>query len=486
MLNFLSKSNSSETKNASELAATAAESGITNEKETEHQIESVLEVPDYRPGTDEEKKLVRKIDLLLLPCIFIMYFLSYLDRINVGNAKVAGMAADLHLSSGQYSIVLIVAIIFYVSFEIPTNMILSKTRPSIFLGVIMITWGLITLLIWKIKTYPELVGMRVLVGLAEAGFAPGVLLMFSSWYKRNEQSMRFGIYISAPVLAGAFGGLLAGAITTNLEDAHGIPGWRWLFIVEGSMTIGFAFVALLVLLDFPTKTRHMNERERKLAIARLQYDSIVNRREGEPDVTHLQALKIALWNWRTLLFATGYAIITGTSSMSYFYPTLMGGLGYTGNRVQYMTVPLYAVAFVCNLCTSYFSDRKLRPYRGYVTAAWLVVLTVCSIIFTCVYNNTARYVLLVFMTSAVWSTTAATLAYASSSYSYMPHEARAIALAFTNGFGTSATIYGAFLFPAKDSPKYLMAFSLISALSFLGIFVFLALQILLVRYPGKF
>ncbi|KAK9466095.1 MFS general substrate transporter [Lipomyces arxii] len=465
--------------------AAQIEAEIVDAKNDGEFVELALAIPDYVPGTEEERKLVRKIDLFLLPCIFIMYFLSYMDRINVGNARVAGLQEDLHLSSGQYSIVLIVMIIFYVAGEIPLNMILSKSRPSVFLPTLMMLWGVLTCLISLVKTYHQLVGIRILVGILEAGFAPGVLLMFSSWYKRDEQALRFGIYISAPVIAGAFGGVIAGAVISSLEGKHGIRGWRWLFIVEGAVTVFWSCCAFFLLLDFPAKTRYLSEREQLLAVARLQNDSIAHPVDGVAEITHTEALKQALLNWRTWLCTLGYAIITGTSSLSYFYPTIVQSLGYKGSKIQYMTVPIYAVAFVCNLSTSYAGDRKFRPYRAYVTAVWMVVLTASSLIITVCYNPRVRYAFLVFMTSAVWATTAATLAISSTTFSYMEHESRAISLATVNSLGTSATIYGAFLFPSKDSPKYIMGFSVITSLSFLGIFVFVALQILNKRYPGK-
>jgi len=101
------------------------------------------------------------------------------------------------------------------------------------------------------KNYHHLIVLRILVGMFEAGFAPGILLILSSWYKKDEQSKRFAVYISAAVLSGAFGGILAGAITKGLDGAHGLEGWRWLFIVEGVATSGFAFIAYFILLDFP-------------------------------------------------------------------------------------------------------------------------------------------------------------------------------------------------------------------------------------------
>lgn len=112
-------------------------------------------------------------------------------------------------------------------------MVLVRTRPSLYLPLLMVAWGALTCLMALVQSFSHLVILRVFVGIAEAGFAPGVLLMLSSWYKKGEQSKRYAIFISAAIASGAFGGLLAGAITGGLEGAHGIRGWRWLFIVEG-------------------------------------------------------------------------------------------------------------------------------------------------------------------------------------------------------------------------------------------------------------
>jgi MFS family permease len=174
-------------------------------------------VEDYQDTTDvqfeagEEKKLVRKIDLFLMPTIWLMYLMSYMDRTNIGNAKIAGMNEDLHLSSTQYSMALV---------------IFAKTRPSVFLPTIMGPWGIVTCCMAVIKDYNHLLALRFVVGVLESGFAPGILLIISSWYKREEQSKRFAVYISAAVLSGAFGGLLAGSITSHLDGSHGLEGWR--------------------------------------------------------------------------------------------------------------------------------------------------------------------------------------------------------------------------------------------------------------------
>jgi len=204
-------------------------------------------------------------------------------------------------------------------------MILSRARPSVFLPTIMFLWGCVTIGMAWADSYEHLIAFRVVIGCLEAGFGPGVLLMLSSWYvcaisrrfqpasffpryKKDEQSKRFSVYISAAILAGAFGGLLAGAITSGMDGALGIRGWRWLFIIEGTLTAGWSICAAFLLLDFPANSRRLTPRERELAIQRIISDSITVRSEDSPTISHFQALKLAGQNWRTWGFTTGYMV----------------------------------------------------------------------------------------------------------------------------------------------------------------------------------
>ncbi|KAI4592637.1 hypothetical protein KJ359_010539 [Pestalotiopsis sp. 9143b] len=441
-------------------------------------------VDDYVPDTPEERALVRKIDLYILPTMWLMYLLSYMDRTNIGNAKIGGMEEDLGLDSNKYSISLVVFFIGYVLWEVPSNMILARAKPSIFLPAIMFLWGCATIGMAFINTYEALVGLRVLIGLLESGFAPGMLLLLSSWYKPEEQARRFGVYISAAILSGAFGGLIAGSITKNLNGAHGLAGWRWLFIVEGAATAGWSLIASLFLMDFPANTKRLSERERALAIRRLQAANARVETEDTPKLSHFQALKVALTNWRVWLFVVGYMAVVGSSTLSYFYPTLVAGLGYSTVVAQYMTIPIYVASFIVTIIVVVFMD-KYPKWRGLVLACCMGVSCLCAIITCAVYNFHARYALLVVMASGLWASNGLSLAYASSTFSTMSAEVRGISLAFVNAMGNLAQIYGSYLFPSKDSPKYLMGFGVISGLCFTGVASYFALYIFLRRYPQR-
>lgn len=194
------------------------------------------------------------------------------------------------------------------------SMILARTKPSIFLPTIMFLWGCVTIAMGWMPNYQTLVGLRVVIGILEAGFAPGVLLILSSWYKPNEQSRRFGVYISAAILSGAFGGLIAGAIDSNLDGAHGIDGWRWLFLVEGAACAGWSLVSAFLLLDFPENSKRLSARERKLAVLRLRYATQQRQVSEDERLPLVEAMKRAFTNWRMWLFVVGYMAVVGSST----------------------------------------------------------------------------------------------------------------------------------------------------------------------------
>jgi MFS family permease len=148
-----------------------------------------------------------------------------------------------------------------------------------------------------------------------------------------------------------------------------------------------------------------------------------------------------------------------------------------------MTVPIYGIAFVCTAITGYLTDFVPQK-RGLIIACWLFVSVICSVVTCAVYNYVARYVLLVIMASGLWVSNALSLSYASSTFGSMPNETRAISLAFVNAMGNLASIYGAYLFPSNEAPKYLMGFGVISGLCALSVVAYAGLHVFLKRRPA--
>jgi MFS family permease len=225
---------------------------LENNNNIKH-IHTIENLPDPDAGlSDEEraahdKTLLRKLDLKLIPWLSFLYrtsfyqhsyrdketnsllVISFLDRTNIGNAKVDGLQKDLNMTDGQYNASLTIFFVSYSVFEPLTNVLLKKMRPSIFLPLIMILWGICMTCMGLVHNAAGLMTARWWLGVAEAGLFPGVNYYLSCWYRRSEFGIRAAVFFSAAALAGSFGGLLAAGIA-QMKGVGGKPGWAWIFV----------------------------------------------------------------------------------------------------------------------------------------------------------------------------------------------------------------------------------------------------------------
>lgn len=182
------------------------------------------------PPTPAERALLRKLDLKLLPPLTLLYLLSFLDRSNVGNARIEGLVADLHMTGNEYLTGLTLFFVGYVLFEVPCNIVLKLWTPRAWLPTLAIAWGVVSTLLGVIHNKAEFWGVRFALGVAECGLFPGIVFYLSMWYRRNERHFRVALFFSAASLAGAFGGVLAWGIA-HMRGVGGYNGWRWIFIL---------------------------------------------------------------------------------------------------------------------------------------------------------------------------------------------------------------------------------------------------------------
>ncbi|KAL0062051.1 hypothetical protein AAF712_011129 [Marasmius tenuissimus] len=435
----------------------------------------------YVADGEVEKRLVRKVDKRIVPTIWVLYTLSYLDRANIGNAKVGGMEQQLNLTSTQYSVILLLFFVSYVLFEVPANMLLTRVRPSLYLSVLCFLWGGVAACLAAGNSWQSLAGIRFVLGVVEAGFAPGVAFYLSSWYKRHELAKRFSIYYTATAVSGAFSGLLAGVITDRLKFARGIHGWQWLLLIEG---VGSCFVALFtwkILPDWPSTTKWLTPEERFVAIRRLELDGIGNTQAGAAP-SHSESLMMALKDWRVYYLAVMYMLATGSQTIQYFIPTLVGQLGYTGYDKQYMTIPIYMVALVCILGFCFTSD--IRKERGNYVSLAALLAGISFIITVAVDNKHAKYAFLCFAVGGVYAACPLTLLWVSSVIDH-PAEKRAVAIAIVNGLGNSASIYGSFLWPARTGPRFVQGFAATTAFVLTLALMAQIFKVLLNKYPSQ-
>ncbi|KAK0638944.1 major facilitator superfamily domain-containing protein [Cercophora newfieldiana] len=345
---------------------------------------------EYAPGPGleqfahlDQKAILRKMDMRLIPMLAILYLLSFLDRGNIGNAKIEGLQEDLNMTPDQYNWCLTVFFFTYAAFEVPSNLLLKKLRPSRWLPTIMVAWGLVMALMGIVRGYSGLLAARIFLGVTEAGLFPGVAYYLTMWYTRGELQLRQAMFFSAASIAGAFSGLLAFAIA-KMDGTAGLEGWRWIFILEGIATVVVALGAYFLLYDFPETATFLTEEERAFVVFRLKYqgladkkrkenegveEGVVSGRQGhmvaEADEFKWLYVRQAFLDWQIWVNIFVYwGIVCPLYGISLFLPTIIRELGYTASTAQLMTVPIYITAAILAVIFAYISDKvgKRSPF----------------------------------------------------------------------------------------------------------------------------
>ncbi|KAF9575050.1 hypothetical protein EC968_004547 [Mortierella alpina] len=281
--------------------------------------------PIFQYDAEMERTVVRKLDRNLLPLLGILYLFSYLDRVNIGNAKLFGLEEAVHLTNDQYNIALAAFFLAYCIFEMPSNWILIRVGPQTWIPILMFVWGGISLALAWVTSFPTLLIARFALGTAEAGFVPGVLFYLTLFYKRSEHSLRISIFLCFNILAGAFGGLLAAAIS-RLSGALGLQGWQWIFIIEAIPTILLAILTWLIMSPSPEAATFLTKDERIYAANRVLMDSDVRPSEG----ASWRQTKAALSDYRIyILCLAGILLHMPVSGVVLSMPTLVAEMGFT-------------------------------------------------------------------------------------------------------------------------------------------------------------
>ncbi|ENH64158.1 hypothetical protein FOC1_g10004434 [Fusarium oxysporum f. sp. cubense race 1] len=259
----------------------------------------------------------------------------------LANANAAGMSESLNMKDNDYSLLVYLFFVGYFLCEVPSNMIMNKCRPSIYLPTIVWVWGCIVIALSQAKNYKGFLAGRFFLGCIEAGLFPGAIYLLTCWYTKKEIGKRFCIFYTSGCIAPALGGIMAGAIVKGLEGVRGIPGWRWLFIVEGALTVFCGFGLYFLLPDYPRNARYFSPDQRRLAQIRILVDQQVSVGSTTRRMTSWQAFKAVVTDGKTWFFLIAYSIIILGMSISYFVPTILKTMGYTKVTAQWMTVPIW-------------------------------------------------------------------------------------------------------------------------------------------------
>ncbi|KAI5927580.1 major facilitator superfamily domain-containing protein [Camillea tinctor] len=456
-----------------------------------------IEALGAAPGTTlesfahlDQKKILRKMDMRLIPMLALLYLLSFLDRGNIGNAKIEGLQEDLRMSSDQYNMCLTVFFFTYAAFEVPSNLLLKKFRPSRWLPLIMVAWGLVMTLMGIVRDFRGLLAARLFLGIAEAGLFPGCAYYLTMWYCRHEIQLRQAMFFSAASIAGAFSGLLAYAIA-KMDGVGNLEGWRWIFILEGIATVIVAILAFFILHDFPETAIFLTEEERAFVVFRLKYQGQVQK--GQHDHTQIAQAEAFEWGYVWAAFKDWqiwvnifvyWGIVCPLYGISLFLPTIIRNLGYSSSTAQLMTVPIYVTAAILAVLVAYLSDRVGKRSPFIIGFLFMMVVGFAM----CISSTNPRVVYggVFIAACAIYPAFPGLVTWLSNNLagSYKRSTGMAVQIGIGNLGGAMASNF----YRAKDSPRYILGHALELGFISVGIiaaFILVAAYVMVNKKRGK-
>ena len=274
------------------------------------------------PRDSALENVYSKISWRLIPFLAFLWILAWLDLVNIGYAKLT-MLDDLKFSEAIYGLGAGIFFLGYFFFEVPSNLLLERIGAKKTIMRITIGWGIVCILQMFVSTPTEFYALRFLLGVFEAGFYPGIILYLTYWYPTVRRARAFGLFMSASALAGVIGGPLAGWIMNHMHMVNGWTGWQWVFLIEGVPSVLMGFVTWAYLTDKPEQATWLTADEKRIVHAELQRDKAALGDRQHGILASLKDPKI----W--LLVLVYFCIIAANSSLTFFAPTLVKGLGFT-------------------------------------------------------------------------------------------------------------------------------------------------------------
>ncbi|BFZ59457.1 hypothetical protein YB2330_000467 [Saitoella coloradoensis] len=379
-------------------------------------------------------------------------------------AKIDGLTDDLKLTSLEYNLCLTVFFFTYAVFEVPSNLCLKKYGARKWIPFIMFVWGVIMTLMGLVHNYEGLLSARLFLGLAEAGLFPGVTFYLTNVrYKREEQSLRIGIFFSAATIAGGFGGLLAYGIG-KMDGVGGWEGWRWIFALEGLATVALAIAAYWMIIDSPRTAKFLTEEEATIVENRVKYDGSAG--SAMSDHYEWKFVVQALTDWKVWLsLLTYYGTMTPLYCIALFLPSIIRGLGYPTTTSQLLTVPVYVAGCLGVLIFCYFSDRW-RMRSPFIVLGAVLDLIGWGIAYGS-NNIHVRYFAMFLATIGSYAGIVSVVAILPSNIGGQTKRATAIGMQI--GIGGLSGCISSNIFYAKDAPDYRPALLIALGLSALAL-----------------
>ncbi|KAL2862315.1 major facilitator superfamily domain-containing protein [Aspergillus lucknowensis] len=437
-------------------------------------------LPSYTLSEDEkkiERKLVRKLDIRILPMICLSFFLNCIDRSTYGAARLQHLEEDLNMSDSQFQAGLSVFYVGYLLVQIPSNMLLNYYgRPSWHIGVSIVAWGLVTGCTAAVHNFGGMLAARMLLGCVEAPVYPGMLFYLSKWYKKTELTLRISICLAAGLIATATGSLIAAGISSGLDGARGLSAWRWLYLIEGTVSICGGLLIIAVLPDFPHTWTRLAPEMKEVAIRRLTLDASEADVDGA-EMSPVQGLRLAMGDKKLYVMTIINMCIIGAIGCQNFFPTLAATLGYNHIVSLLLVAPPYLFIAVYSCIHSHISDRRQHRF-WYMMYPAPIAITGFSI-FMAVDSFGARYFSM-FLMLFIYPMSNTISAWMATSISRPPAK-RAAAYGFVSMVSSSSMVWTPFTYRDRDAPHYRLALGIVVGLVFTAAIFSVLLRAILTR-----
>ncbi|KAK0649424.1 major facilitator superfamily domain-containing protein [Cercophora newfieldiana] len=406
---------------------------------------------DFGFSEAEQKAIIRRVDLRLVLTVGAMYCVSLMDRTNLGAASIAGMQQELKLVGNQYNIISLVFFVTYIVFQPPSTVIVRKIGPRIHLAAITILWGGCMIGMGFSGNWRVMAGLRVVLGVLEAGFFPSCVYLLSTWYTRYDVGVRNSMFYLVGCVAAAFAGILAYGIM-HMKGLAGLNGWRWIFVIEGLITIVIGIAGYWLLVDFPDSKRDtwkfLGQRERDWICARVHQD------RGDvqvPPFSLKEYFRVGkdwkVWAYALLFFNT----TTTTYALAYFLPIILNvNMKFDVATSQCLIAPPYALAGIVMYVTSKIGDKY--RLRGPIVAFNMMLVIIGLPIMGFHADPAVRYFGVFLVTAGANSNVPAAMSYQANNI--RGQWKRAFCSATFVSFGGIGGIAGSLVFRTEDAPFY--------------------------------
>jgi MFS family permease len=400
---------------------------------------------------DLDKQVLKKLDWVFLPYITLMLLMNYLDRVNVSNARLAGMQEDLHMTDVEWSAGISLFYVGYIISQVPANVIIAKGKPRILLPAIMLGWSAVTICM-PLCTRPwGFMLCRFLIGLTEGPFVPAVALVTSSWYTKAESPLRMAVWHAGNIISNVISGLLAAAVLTNMEGTGGLAAWRWFFLLEGAVSVIVGVCGFWFLPNYPNNTAkpYFTEEQAQMAQYRMLVSGGGVSEDDEGD--YWGGFWLACKDPFTWAFAAlHFSIIIGQSFKD-FFPSIMKTLGFSKTVTYLVQAPPYVVAYLVTLVVSWSSGRYLEhcyhiffPMLGALVGAVIMISTL---------NIAARYFSLILLCSGPFVALNIHIPWETAIVP-RPRTKRAALIAIANAASSVSHWFTPYFFLTSQEPRY--------------------------------